>query len=72
MAIVLTEIEAVLGDANKQRAVYYRCQDDLGQWHKYGPIVINDPAFDVEAHKAVVAKKLAEQLADREFEQVLE
>ena len=66
MAIVATEIVHIDGTA--LRSVYYRCQDHLGQWHPYGPLFTSDPLFDIEAHKAVVAVKVANSLAVDEFD----
>lgn len=70
--IVSTEIESTHGSPGQQRLVYYRCQDHLGNWHSYGPVISNDPAFDAEAHKAVAAVKVADALAEAEFEQVIQ
>lgn len=66
MAIVATEIESVHG-VPPQQLVFYRCQDSTGAWHTYGPVVVNDNVFDMEAHKTVAAEKMAESLAAQEF-----
>ena len=71
MSIVATEIESIHGDANTQRLVYYRCQDHLGMWHNYGPVISNEPVFDANAYKTVVAAKIAEQLAREEANEVI-
>jgi hypothetical protein len=69
MSIVATEIESIHGDT--QRLIFYRCQDHLGAWHNYGPIISNDPQFDADAHKAIVAVKVAESLAAYEALEVI-
>jgi hypothetical protein len=51
--------------------IFYRCRDDQGVWHSYGPVITVDQNFDVEGHKAVVAAKMAESLADQEFEGIV-
>jgi len=66
MAIVTTEISSVHGDADKQRLAYYRCKDSQGVWHSYGPVIINDAAFDIQGYKTVVAAKMEDQLAEQE------
>lgn len=66
MSIVATEIESVHGST--QRMIFYRCQDHLGAWHPYGPVITSDANFDAEAFKATVAVKVAESLASGEFE----
>jgi len=70
MAIVNTEIESAHG-AGANRMIYYRCQDHEGIWHSYGPVMTKDAAFDANAHKAVVADRVAEELASAEFEATL-
>ena len=70
MSIIATEIESMHGDT--QRMIFYRCQDHLGEWHNYGPVISNDPQFDADAHKAIVAMKIAESLAAQEADEVLE
>ena len=70
MSIVLTEIESIHGTV-PQKMVFYRCQDSSGVWHPYGPVITSDPAFDAEAHKTVVASKVAEALAEAEAAQVI-
>ena len=71
MAIVATEIESILGALGQQRMIFYRCQDSEGQWHSYGPVITIDDGFDADAHKTVVAAKVAEALAAAELEQML-
>lgn len=71
MSIVATEIESIHGGQNEQRMIFYRCQDHLGAWHPYGPVISNDPAFDAEDHKTGVAEKVAEALAASEVSQAL-
>ena len=72
MAIVSTEVEVDMpGNAQTPRMVWYRCQDSEGQWHSYGPVCTTDPAFDKEAYKTMVATAVADNLAAREFEQLL-
>jgi hypothetical protein len=71
MSIVATEIESIHGAVGQQRMIFYRCQDDQGVWHSYGPVITVDDAFDADAHKAVVAIKVAESLAAAEAEQLL-
>ena len=71
MAIVATEIESIHGAAPGQRLIFYRCQDSEGVWHGYGPVITIDDAFDADAHKTVVAAKVAEALAASELEQML-
>ena len=64
--IVTTEVESVHGAPNQQRMIFFRCQDDLGQWHNYGPVITTDPEFDAQAHTSVVGEKVAEALAAAE------
>jgi N-acyl-D-aspartate/D-glutamate deacylase len=71
MAIVATEIESVHGALGQQRMIFYRCQDSEGVWHQYGPVITIDDNFDADAHKTVVAVKVAESLAAAEAEQLL-
>lgn len=71
MSIVLTEIESVHGGVNGQRMVFYRCQDHLGDWHSYGPVITNDSSWDANAFKATVAVKIADALAQHEASLVL-
>lgn len=70
MSIVLTEIESIHGSTN--RMIFYRCQDDSGVWHNYGPVMTSDPAFDADAHKTIVAERVAFKLADAEFARTVE
>lgn len=72
MSIVATEVESIHGASNQQRLIYYRCQDNLGAWHRYGPIITSDAAFDAEAYKTTVSEKVAAQLAEAEASQLLE
>lgn len=72
MSIVTTEIESIHGSAGQQRMIFYKCQDHLGVWHNFGPVITTDDAFDVEAFKTVVAGKVAETLAEIEFNALLE
>lgn len=69
MTISVTEIESIHGDAH--RMIFYRCQDHLGAWHSYGPVITTDTNFDADAFKATVAVKVAEALAESEAEQVI-
>jgi hypothetical protein len=64
--IVTTEIESVHGAIGQQRMIFYRCQDDLGVWHNYGPVITTDTAFDAQAYTTVVGEKVAEALAAAE------
>jgi hypothetical protein len=64
MSIVATEIESIHGEAH--RMIFYRCQDHLGTWHPYGPVISSDHLFDADAHKTVVAMKVSEALAEQE------
>ena len=72
MSIVATEIDSIHGRIGQQRMIFYRCQDHLGAWHPYGPVITIDDAFDAEAHKAVVAAKVAAALAETEAQQIME
>ena len=72
MSIVATEIESIHGAIGQQRMIFYRCQDSEGAWHNYGPVITIDDAFDADAHKAVVAAKVAESLAEAEAQSLLE
>lgn len=63
MAIIATEIDSIHGALGQQRLIFYRCQDSDGVWHAYGPVITIDDAFDAEAHKAVVAEKVARALS---------
>jgi hypothetical protein len=69
VSIVVTEIESIHGDAH--RMIFYRCQDHLGAWHDYGPVITIDANFDAEAFKPTVAVKVAERLAETEANQVI-
>jgi hypothetical protein len=71
VSIVTTEIESIHGATGQQRMIFYRCQDHLGVWHEYGPVITIDDAFDADAHRAVVAAKVAESLAEAEAQQLL-
>lgn len=70
MSIVATEIESVHGADTGRHMVFYRCQDSTGKWHSYGPVYAA-AGFDREAHKAIVASKIAEGLADSEAREVV-
>jgi hypothetical protein len=72
VSIVATEIESIHGAAPGQRLIWYRCQDSQGVWHPYGPVITTGTSFDAEAHKTVVAEKVAETLAAAEIRQLLE
>ncbi len=72
MSIVATEIDSIHGRIGQQRMIFYKCQDHLGTWHNYGPVITIDDAFDAEAHKAVVAAKIAAALAETEAQQITE
>ena len=69
MTIAVTEIESIHGDTH--RMIFYRCQDHLGTWHGYGPVITTDVNFDADAFKPTVAAKVAERLAEAEAEQVI-
>jgi hypothetical protein len=69
VSIVATEVESIHG--SERRFVYYRCQDSLGAWHRYGPVITHDQAWDAEAFKATVAVKVGEQLAAAEAGEVI-
>jgi hypothetical protein len=71
MSIVATEVESVHGAPTQQRMIFYRCRDDQGVWHSWGPVMTVDQNFDVEGHKAGVAIAVAEGLAEQEFEEVI-
>jgi hypothetical protein len=71
MSIVATEIDSIHGAVGQQRLIFYKCQDSEGVWHPYGPVITVDPDFDADAHKTVVAAKVAESLAAAEAEQLL-
>ena len=71
MSIVATEIDSIHGRIGQQRMIFYRCQDHLGAWHPYGPVIANDGTFNAEAHKSIVAGKVAEQLAATEMREVI-
>lgn len=71
MSIVATEVESIHGAPTQQRMIFYRCRDDQGQWHSYGPVITVDQNFDVEGHKAKVAASVEESLAEAEFEEVI-
>ena len=72
MSIVATEVESIHGDPDKQRLVFYRCQDHLGVWHSFGPLVTTDPQFDVDAFKVSVAESVSRSLAESEFEDLID
>lgn len=66
---MICEIDSIHG--SEHRMVFYRVQDDQGNWHNYGPVITSDPGFDAEAHKAVVLEKVTESLAQAEFDALL-
>jgi cation transport regulator ChaC len=72
MSIVATEIENAQGVTGGERRYWYRCQDDQGVWHSYGPVITVDDAFDAQAHMTAVAARVAESLASSELEALLE
>lgn len=72
MAIVHSEIEADRQIGPARRVIYYRCQDDAGEWHRIGPIFTADPAFDAAAQMPGYVARLEESLADAEFQAILE
>jgi hypothetical protein len=72
MSIIATEIDSIHGRIGQQRMIFYKCQDHLGVWHNYGPVITTDDAFDAEAHKAVVATNVAVSLAETEAQQITE
>ena len=72
MSIVATEIESIHGTTGQQRMIFYKCQDSEGLWHNYGPVITIDDAFDADAHKTVVAAKVAASLAEAEAAALLE
>ena len=71
MSIVATEIDSIHGAIGQQRMIFYKCQDHLGAWYNYGPVITVDDAFDADAHKAVVAVKVAAALAETEAQQIM-
>ena len=71
MSIVATEIESIHGSAPGQRLVFYRCQDDSGVWHPYGPVITTGSSFDAAAYLPTVAEKVAAALAEVEAESLL-
>ena len=70
MSIVKTEID-VHGQLGQQRMIFYRCQDHLGVWHSYGPVITVDDKFDAQAFVPTVEAKVTESLAAGEFEKVV-
>jgi len=71
MSIVSVTLNAVASGPT-QRLLYYTCTDHLGVVRECGPVVTNDPAFDAEAHKAVISAKLTDALAALEAASLLE
>lgn len=61
MEIITTEIESVHGDI-PQKMVFYRCMDDAGVWHPYGPVIVSTNDFDIDAHKTAVSERVAASL----------
>lgn len=72
MSIELVEIESVHGQTGQQRMIFYKAQDHLGAWHKYGPVITVDDSFDADSFKTVVAGKIESRLAEEEFNALLE
>jgi hypothetical protein len=72
MSIVATEIDSIHGQLGQQRMIFYKCQDHLGAWHNYGPVITVDDEFDAEAHKAVVAERVIAALAEAEAQTIME
>jgi hypothetical protein len=70
VSIVTTEIESIHGDAH--RMIFFRCQDHLGAWHNYGPVITSDINFAAEAFKPTAAAKVAARLAENEAQQVIQ
>ena len=70
MSIVATEID-IAGPEGGKRIVWFRCQDHLGVWHPYGP-VLADPGYDPQTKVAMVEAKVLASLADAEFERGME
>lgn len=68
MPIVATEIESVHG-AGANRMIYYRCMDHAGKWHSYGPVMTSDGGFDENAHRSVVAQRVALSLEEGKLEE---
>ena len=72
MSIVLTEVESIHGSLGQQRMIFYRCQDHLGRWHSYGPVITWDDNFDIEARRLIVGSRVEASLAAAEFRQAIE
>jgi hypothetical protein len=58
--IVKTSIESVHG--SKHRLLFYRCLDDQGTVHKYGPVITADPELDPASLLKQVARRVQESL----------
>jgi hypothetical protein len=71
MSIIATEIDSIHGRIGQQRMIFYRCQDHLGTWHNYGPVITTNDAFDAEAQKPNIAEIVAASLAESETAQLL-
>jgi hypothetical protein len=71
MSIAAVEVESVHGGANETRFVFFRYQDHLGEWRNYGPVITNDPAWDAEAYKPLLAAKMEARLAEAEINEAL-
>jgi len=65
-------VESIHGGTNDLRSIYYSYEDSQGVLHSYGPVQTTDPNFDIEAHKSMVAAKVAEDLAEMEFRNLAE
>ena len=76
MSIITTEVESIHGDiacTEDERLVFFRCQDHLGTWHSYGPVrVPPGQPYTPADHFAMVANRVAEQLAEQEFRALIE
>jgi hypothetical protein len=69
VSIVTTEIDSIHGDAH--RMIFYRCQDHVGAWHNYGPVITSDVNFDAEAFKPTAAAKVTARLAENEVSELI-
>lgn len=71
MSIVATEVESIHGAVPAQRMIFYKCQDHLGEWHNYGPVITVDPWFDIKGFKPIAAAKVENLLAEMEFNKLV-
>jgi hypothetical protein len=69
VSIVATEIVSD-SSVGTGRWVIYRCQDDTGAWHKWGPVWAEN-GWDADAFKPIIAERMATRLAEIEAEQVI-